>query len=342
MGSLQIAFLDVGQGDTIIIHDPDTKEAVVVDCVKFISVLEFFKAEGITRLRALVLTHFHADHYLGAVALLNNCAEYGVSWEACVFRWDKDFRKAPELLVDSDNHSDMVSGKNRRLSNYQAFTKWARQSTNKKRLLEHQQLPKDSRLLKALNFLHPQHPDVQELFEIGSLNNLSYVIQVKDGVSALLTGDIEPAGWEFVRQNHPTLLNNAVLKFPHHGAWRGGDVGQLIADVKPQFIVISVGTGNSYGHPSPELFAALKKHRNSHLFCTQATSQCVGQPNTVRNQILATLKSESLPQYDSQSGCLCAGTILIELGPTVKVLAPTAELHNRIIKTYMDTPQCVS
>ena len=133
MGALQIAFLDVGQGDTIIVYDPDTKEAVVVDCVDFVPVLEFFKVKSISRLRALILTHIHADHFLGAVSLLTNCEKHGISWEACIFRWDKDFRKMPEQLGDSDNHSDMVSGKERRKSNYEVLVAWATQPANKKK-----------------------------------------------------------------------------------------------------------------------------------------------------------------------------------------------------------------
>jgi competence protein ComEC len=240
MGALRLAFLNIGQGDTIIIYDPDSKEAVVVDCVNFLSVFEFFEAKGLNRLRALILTHPHSDHFLGAVGLLNSCERRGITLDACIFRWDKDFLRMPEFLSDSDSHSEAVSDKKRSKSNYQALISWATQPINKRKHIEPFQLPKDSRILNALKFLHPEHADIQELFETRNLNNLSYVIQVSDSSSALLTGDIEPAGWTFLRNNYPGLLANTILKFPHHGVWRSGDVAQLLEEVNPQIVVISV------------------------------------------------------------------------------------------------------
>jgi hypothetical protein len=85
-----------------------------------------------------------------------------------------------------------------------------RNPINKKRHIEPHDLPKDSRLTNSLTFCHPKYRDIDELLKTGSLNNLSYVIQIKDGVSALLTGDIEPAGWQYFVSNHPNEVANST------------------------------------------------------------------------------------------------------------------------------------
>ncbi len=61
--AIKMAFLDVGQGDTIVVSSPDTGEAVVVDCIDADAVLEYLKQEKITYLRGIVVTHLHEDHY---------------------------------------------------------------------------------------------------------------------------------------------------------------------------------------------------------------------------------------------------------------------------------------
>ena len=119
MSALQLAFLNVGQGDTTIIYDLDLKEAVVVDCVNPIPVFEFLEAKEINRLRALVVTHPHDDHYVGAVKLLDSCELRGITWDACIFRWDKDVARLPELLDDGDGHSKAISDRRRKASHYQ-------------------------------------------------------------------------------------------------------------------------------------------------------------------------------------------------------------------------------
>lgn len=47
---IKIAFLDVGQGDTVVISCSDTHEAIVVDCVDAKAVLNYLKHESIIKL----------------------------------------------------------------------------------------------------------------------------------------------------------------------------------------------------------------------------------------------------------------------------------------------------
>src|SRR3989304_8725754 len=184
MAALQLAFLNVGQGDTTIIYDLDTRDAVVVDCVNPLPVLEFLKTKGLSRLRALIVTHAHLDHYAGTVSLLENCEQQGISWDTFIFRWE-DVRRYPSLLNDADGHSGAIDGMKRDAS-LRTLLKWAKRPEIKKKHAQPHDLPRNVRILDALTFLHPEHRDWQELFDTSSLNNLSVVIRVSDGASALL------------------------------------------------------------------------------------------------------------------------------------------------------------
>ena len=76
------------------------------------------------------------------------------------------------------------------------------------------------------------------------------------GSKILITGDIEPEVQSELSREYD--LNSVdVLKVPHHGS-RYQDSG-FLNEVLPEIALVSVGAGNSYGHPNPELLAALAK-----------------------------------------------------------------------------------
>ena len=86
-------------------------------------------------------------------------------------------------------------------------------------------------------------------------NNASVVLLVEvSGVRLLLTGDVEPPAQQAML-SAGVVPRADVLKVPHHGS-RFQDSNFLSA-VGAQVAVISVGEGNPYGHPSPELIDAL-------------------------------------------------------------------------------------
>src|ERR1017187_5339503 len=106
-GTIRIAFLDVGQGDTIVISLPEQREAVVVDCIDADAVLQYLKHEKIVTVRALVLTHLHADHYRQATAFLDNCErQLGVRCERLILNPLPE-EEAP--LPDDHSEADIPS-----------------------------------------------------------------------------------------------------------------------------------------------------------------------------------------------------------------------------------------
>jgi competence protein ComEC len=73
----------------------------------------------------------------------------------------------------------------------------------------------------------------------------------------LLTGDAEreEEAWLLEHYEHEALRAD-VLKLGHHGS-RTSSSPPFLDAVEPRVTVASVGTGNRYGHPSPETLAAL-------------------------------------------------------------------------------------
>ena len=88
-------------------------------------------------------------------------------------------------------------------------------------------------------------------------NHGSVVLEVAWGESsALLTGDLDSLGERQLLELSPTL-SAGLLQVPHHGS-AGSSSLAFLAQVSPEYAVVSVGDGNPYGHPVPEVSQKLK------------------------------------------------------------------------------------
>lgn len=352
--TVRIAFLDVGQGDTIVISIPETEEAVVVDCFDPEIVLWYLEYENIKHLRGLILTHLHLDHYRGAVDFLKNCqSELNLKCERLFFNQPRISKKnLDQLLRDSDGHSDISDNeklnRNQRRSSFRVLMDWAKQNRQKCGPLVKQfegRLPLQGQIADVIELLHPWHVDMDQLVA----NNTSAVLKVSGAnCSALLTGDLEPTGWQYLQNNStPSSLQSEVLKFPHHGAWRKSDANIILDAVNPSFTIISVGTkGIKYKHPNLHVFEAIARRPKIRLLCTQATAQCSKHINTQTNPVASTyydfaINNKHFFVSPYQSGCPCAGTVIIELAQSVRVLQPTTSLHHQIIKANFPQHKCL-
>ncbi len=196
------------------------------------------------------------------------------------------------------------------------------------------------------------HPYAIDLFSLEpkGLNNTSVVLHIiGSGSRALLTGDLEPAGWQMLQANHPDLRSD-VLKFPHHGgAWNASNTKTLLDAVQPSVVVISVGTeGEKYKHPNEEVFHTLSSPPYSHIrvLCTQVTTQCrasaLGQKASVIHHLDQQANTKGCERIGSKHGCPCAGTIIIELGDKVRVIQPSQAFHqDSIIVPHFHSHKCV-
>jgi competence protein ComEC len=81
------------------------------------------------------------------------------------------------------------------------------------------------------------------------------MIRVSYGDSAvLLEGDAEKQVERRVAALHHPTAN--LVKVGHHGS-ANATTPELVASAKPQFAIISVGSGNSFGLPRAEVLARL-------------------------------------------------------------------------------------
>jgi hypothetical protein len=203
----------------------------------------------------------------------------------------------------------------------------------------------EGELAKNILLIHPYDLDIPDLQAKG-LNSTSVVLRVLGpGSSALLTGDLEPAGWKELRK--VADLQSDVLKFPHHGgAWTKEEVDDLLDTINPSIVVISVGSKGfkRYTHPHPDVFEALKKRPNIHLLCTQATNQCqqpvMVQRGTIRDLLIKQASKNGQKLIGSKRGCPCAGTIVIELGEGAQVIQPETLFHQQTIIPHFENHQC--
>jgi competence protein ComEC len=224
---LSVVFLDVGQGDSILIHAPNG-QVMLIDGGRSSDladqvILPQIKAWGASQVDVLVVTHPDADHISGLVGVLEN---FPVNLAALTGQVHTT-QIYERLLTDI---------RDKGVKGLQVRTGTA--------------IPFDPAL--KLEVLSPDEAAVQS----DDTNNASIVIKLTYGqTSFLFTGDAEMPANRVILQRGADV-RATVLKLGHHGSRTGTDESWLRA-VQPQLGIISVGAGNSYGHPHPEVIAAL-------------------------------------------------------------------------------------
>jgi beta-lactamase superfamily II metal-dependent hydrolase len=346
--TVRIGFLDVGQGDTIVVSIPAKQEAVIVDCFDPEAVMQYLEHQAIKYLRGLIITHLHLDHYKGAVEFLNNCEqELGLTCERILFNWPRVLKgRLDQVLSDTDKHSDVSSDQkintNQKRTAFNDLKSWIDRHDEQFGTLVRQfdtgRLQLDGAISEVVDLIHPRHSYMDDLL---LLNDESGVLKIQGlNSSAILMGDIESVGWNSLKRKYGNVGSD-VLKFPHHGAWKDSDPNLLLDAVDPSIIVISVGTtGVKYNHPNPQVLDALYERDSIHVLCTQATTQCSSSIAKSKKAVKNLLSRDSR-FYIEQSGCPCAGTIIVELGETAYILQPNPEFHQEsIIAPHFSSHKC--
>ena len=222
-GIASIEFLDVGQGDSILIRSPEGKSALI-DAGPSRNVVDLLRARGIARLDLVVVSHHHGDHYGGMAEVI------------------RDF--APRVFLDAD--SPHVTAR------YLAVLKEVKDRGIT--AIRAGPNPRTIELGSVKLTVFPQAPvDPKEE------NNNSVGIRVDYGAfSALLTGDSEPKERRWWTRNTPGLCADVdVLKLAHHGS-RNGTNSAWLGLTRPALAVASLGRDNDFGHPHPEVVSLLE------------------------------------------------------------------------------------
>jgi hypothetical protein len=353
--AVELAVLDVGQGDTMVVSVPATREAIVIDCVDVDAVFAYLEDREITHLRGLVLTHLHLDHYRHAVRLLRNCERrLNLRCERIFFHWNRagspsDYNR---LLRDGDAHdADGIREREavrRRRTAHTELLDWTDQNPRSCKHLAREEdcTPFTGTFSKVLEIVHPWYGNLHRL-SARSLNDTSAVLRVHGTATrALLTGDIEAHAWALMTKARVEELRADVLKFPHHGAWTADDPGEILDLVQPRVVIISVGTrGIGYDHPHQDVLTAIRERAPQiRLLCTQATEKCgpAEQVQSLASSAHADQPSAFLkPVRRRVTGCPCAGSVIVSLGETVEVIYPIVQFHeDQIIGQLLPNHQC--
>lgn len=112
-------------------------------------------------------------------------------------------------------------------------------------------------------------------------NNASIILKITYGdTSFLFTGDAERAAEE-VLIDSDVDLSATVLKVGHHGSNTSTSYG-FLREIMPAYAIISVGEGNSYGHPHDETLKTLSS-ADTEIYRTdlQGDIWCVSDGKTV-------------------------------------------------------------
>lgn len=225
---LTVTFMDVGQGDAILIESPAGHRVLVDGGPSGRAVSEGLGRQmpfWNKRLDLVVLTHPEEDHLNGLVTALE--------------RYDVKGILASPVEAESA-----------------AYGAW-REAVEREGAPYYEAAPGEWFDLgrgARLEVLGPPADLVEG--SGGDLNNNSVVLRLTWGeVSFLLPGDLEMAGEEaLLRQGGD--LRSTVLKVAHHGA-ADATGAPLLAAVRPAVAVISVGADNWFGHPSPQVLERL-------------------------------------------------------------------------------------
>ncbi|NLZ93561.1 MAG: DNA internalization-related competence protein ComEC/Rec2 [Firmicutes bacterium] len=231
-GRLSITFLDVGQGLAVHIQTPAGRHLFFDAGGSFSAVgeqiiLPYLRRHRVDQLVALILSHPHQDHYGGMPAILST-----LPTEIFIYNGQVE-------------ESSLYHGLQQLLAQKQipSFTLHAGYS-----------LQLDGMQLQIIS------PGSEFFYNTGDdVNNNSLVMKLTyKNFSLLLMGDTEKAAVAQLLQLPPKQLQANVLQVPHHGS-REALSAALLAAVRPQAAVISVGSSNAFGHPHADTLDLLKQ-----------------------------------------------------------------------------------
>jgi competence protein ComEC len=271
--NIKVAILDVGQGDTIVVHTTDLtpNAAIVIDCVDAIRTIKYFRDNGISDVSAVFITHLHTDHYRQACSLLEEFPN-----ALLVYRCILDNRGIKALLRPEPAHE----------AAYERLERWALVNINRVRTAGAPINHLDTTIWgKSIEILHPHEPNFARLVA-GDFNDTSLIIKITGKQSSiLLCGDVQERGFRACKDIVGTSLNADFVKMPHHGAWNNPPgtsvaIDEMLDAVNPYEAFISVGTLNTYRHPNIHVLDSLK-NRDIATRCTQATQHCLDTPSAV-------------------------------------------------------------
>lgn len=214
MDSLEVHFIDVGQGDAALVKCGDA--AMLIDAGendKGTLVQNYIRKQGVKSLDYLIVTHPHSDHCGGA--------------DVIITKYDIDTIIMPNYAADTASYRDVI------------------QALDGKKYQVTEPAAGDVYKLGDAKFtiVAPNGGDYGD-----NANNYSVGILLEHGDNKFLfTGDAEEEAEADIAANGLDISAD-VLKIGHHGS-RTSSSKEFMEAVSPEYAVISCGEDNEYGHP---------------------------------------------------------------------------------------------
>ena len=225
-GDWQVANCDIGQGDSMVINLGNHQGIVIDVGPDPVAEDRCLKALGIKEIPLLILSHFHADHVAGLTGAIKNRA-VGQVWVSVNSAPLIESAKAQAALKGVEMIK-AVRGMSARVGPLTIRVLWP--------------------TLSATSF--------EEMPGDGSqINNSSIATLItSDAFSLFAGGDLEPPVQEILVKDVGPV---DIYKVCHHGS-RYQDLAFMSA-LHPRISIISVGAGNTYGHPAVQTLQALAR-----------------------------------------------------------------------------------
>ena len=229
--NMEILFLDVSQGDSILLHYPHNKYNILIDTggnynyeISKNIIIPYLKSKGINKIDYLILTHGDYDHMGESINLIEN------------FKVEKVIFNCGEF---NDLEKELIKVLEKKKIKYYSCIKELNIDNSK------------------LYFLQTKEYDNE--------NDNSNVIYTKlSGYKFMFMGDASSITTEKEILNKYNLPDIDVLKVGHHGS-RTSSSKDFINEINPKYSIISVGKNNRYGHPNKEVLNNLE---NSKIYRT--------------------------------------------------------------------------
>ena len=251
----KIHFVDVGQGDGIVIELPDGKN-MLVDAGKKANVAkltDYIDSLGINTFDYLIATHQDEDH-IGGMKTIFDKYQVNYVFRPHVLSTYSSASELPENFNQGSSRSSCVC----KTQTYYTFLKciidegsqWS--FFNKDSDITFEYTSEGTEYKCSFDFLTPT-AEVEEIAYANNANNYSPIIRIEYcDYKVLLTGDAEAETEkefvDFYTQNKG-YLDVDLLKVGHHGSATSSSQ-DFLSLIKPEISVISCGVGNTYGHPT--------------------------------------------------------------------------------------------
>ena len=221
-GHLAVHFIDVGQGDAVLVQTK-THHVLVDGGDRGEIVPNYLLSRGIDAVDIVIGTHPHADHIGGLINVLRSI-EVGEVIDPAVVHTTRTFEEYLTLIDEKDiPFTEGRAGMSRMIGPG-----------------------------VRMDILHPVNPSSDHLNDASIVARISY-----GSVSFMLTGDAELSS-ELEMINSGQTLRSTILKAGHHGS-RTSSSHAFLDAVDPEVVVIMTGEGNRYGHPHEQTLAQFSR-----------------------------------------------------------------------------------